>query len=251
MIRTISDIKKAQASTNREISKTTTRKFKRHIYYLNKQYDLLSEFLTNFFEYGNMVYDDSTEFTLCFSLLNESLRKQKIATKLVTNGHYDEAAELIRHIMQTCFSIIHLSKNKDSWKDWEIQQKYEEEKLVKDVKNPGKIFNNFRDLLKSIGEENQYKTFQKLSSWSHPSIESIRSNFELSKEPAQKFYSTQRYNEEKAEYFLSVLYCFINRGFWEGFKDLFRIEGDRPKPAKQYKRMQEKVTKVFDKIYAS
>jgi hypothetical protein len=255
------------------------------------------------------------------------LRKQRICVNLILDGYYDEAAELIRHIMQSSFMIIYLSKNKNSWKEWFIQQKYEEKKLKYEVykitkekklylfsskkdesslnkelvargllpsfsqidvkkimdmeegeiielsyneesyfveiknsnlntyenigikpKNPNTIFNNFKDLSNTVNHSENYITFQKLCSWSHPSIETMRSSMELT-EQVQKHYFTRRYNGEKAEYSLNWIYGFINIAFWEGFKDIFFVDGKIPDTLQKYHDIQEETDKIFDKFY--
>lgn len=308
-MRSISEIKKAQIVNAKEISNKTKSDFKSHLYYLEKQYDLLSEIIANYYDYhkaGNLKHDNSNQFILCYSLLAEILRKQKIATKLILKGCYDEAAELIRHIMQSSATIMYLSKNEDSWVDWFDQQKYEEDKLINptmipysllsaslfekmfvrfqtglqrnkikikidnnnwsdlmipivtykngesevaSTKNPRTVFSNFKSLLEKLNMEDYYKTFQKLCAWSHPSIESMRSNLQLTYGGNQLYHFASRYNDEKVEFLLNVLFGFVNVAIWEGFKDVFYVIETVPKSLQQYKRMQSKISKIFNRFY--
>lgn len=250
MIRKIEEIQKEQKRVISKISDLTLNGFKSHLDYLKIQYETLFEMLANYYGYGNLNHNDSNQFILCFSLLSDSLRKQKLCVELILEGYYSEAAELTRHIMQSSFTIIYLSKNKDSWKDWFNQQQYEEDKLTKEVRNPRTIFSSgrFKELSESINQIKYYRFFQKLSAWSHPSIESMRSVLDLNPE-AHRYFFTNRYNKEKAELLLNVLYGFINTSIWEGFKDIFFIVNEIPDPLKKYKETQDKAIIIFDKFY--
>jgi len=249
-MKTIREIKQAQRIETQRIRDHTTTKYRKHIYYLNKQYDLLFELLANYYEYRNLKHSNSDQFIVCYSLFSEMLRKQRLSVKLIINGHYDEAAELVRHIMQSSFQIIYLANNEDSWKDWFKQQNYEQDKLIKSgLKNPNTIFSSFRNLLRELDEDECYKTFQKLSSWSHPSIESMRSNLELTKEQINKYFFTPRFNDDKADGLLNLLFGFVNEANWKGFKEVFVVINNSPEILKKYVQMQKKTGIIFDKFY--
>lgn len=304
MIRNISQIKKEQRLSKNIIQTKTKHKFKSHFYYLEKQYEYLFEFLVNYHQYRNIKHENSNQFILCFSLLSEILRKQKISIKLILNGNYEEAAEISRHIMQSAASIIIISQNQELWMHWFEQQKFEGDKLAEKTnipfnllslnlfstliassliyfiknnikidskkiievpiahynnkqyniaytKNPRTIFANgkFRELLETIQKDRYYKLFQLLSSWTHPSIESLRSNLEFTPERIMKHHFIPRYNEERAEFILNVIYGLINDTIWQGFNDLFFIEGDVPLVLKKYEKIQDSAMKIFNRFY--
>jgi len=253
MIRNIKEIHEAQNKTEKDIASLTINKFGRHIELLNAQCNALSEFLANYYDYGNTKHDDSNQFILCFSLLSDSLRKERVCIDLILRGYYNEVAELARHIMQSSFQIIYISKNKESWKEWFKQQDYEEKKLTQSVTNPRTIFFNFWNFLTILNEQDYYKCFQKLSSWSHPSIESMRSVLELKPEPEQvhKYFITTRYDEMRAEFLLNIIYGFIDRCVWDGFKDLFVLVDTIPYNLQFYKKIQDDAARTFDIFYSS
>ena len=243
------EIKKVQRETERKIKILTKGDFGSQLYYIEKQNNLLFEFLANFYSSKNLYPVNHEQFILCLALLDDMLRKQKICRNLVSKGFYDEAAELVRHMLQSCFTIIYLKQNKDSWRDWFMQQGYEEDKLTKSVKTPHTIFSKFKDLLKLINEKHYYLIFQKLCSWSHPSIEVMRSSMQLSSENGNRYYFTRRYNKEKTEFLLNMLYGLINIAFWDGFKDVFIINSEIPHILVSYKNMQNKATLKFNIFY--
>jgi len=303
VIRTISEIRKEQRQTTKQLVQYTRTRYKRQVHYLKKQYDLLYELLVNYFEYGTLYCKNSDQFILCYALFAEMLKKQRMSTDLILSGYYDEAAELARHMMQSLYHLIYLVKYSVSWKDWQEQQKYEQDKLaskfivplhvvsqdyfnkfvslvlrnwekatfflnrrVKEItiaeynkglfdiaytKNPRTIFasRGFKELLICINEEAQYRVYQKLCSWSHPSIEVMRSSLELGYEGIQKHYFVPRFDENKCEGLLSLLYGFVNEAFWKGFKDLIERTDEVPAVMKKYKLIQKRATLVFDKFY--
>ena len=252
VMRTIEDIKFEIESEYEKISAITKEKYSTQIKYLHMQYNLLFEFLSNYYEYGNIKHDDTNQFILCYSLFSEMVRKQKIALQLILRGDYSEAAELARHMMQSCYQIKYITRNKDSWKDWFKQQSYEQDKLTeKELRNPNTIFSDFKRLLTQLNELDYYVTYQKLCSWSHPSIESMRSNLELSEEDMHKYFFTNRFSEDKAEALINLLFGFINTANWEGFKDTFRIREPVPKVLEEYKKLHEEAKFVFDKFYSN
>ncbi|PIZ50614.1 hypothetical protein COY27_06415 [Candidatus Woesearchaeota archaeon CG_4_10_14_0_2_um_filter_33_13] len=250
MKQTIEEIKFGIEREYERISSITKEKYNLHIKLLNSQYNLLFEFLANYYEYGNMKHQDSNQFILCYSLFSEMVRKQKITIQLILCGDYSEAAELVRHSMQSCYQIIYLSKNGGSWKKWFEQQNYEQDKLTnKEIKNPNTIFSNFKKLLDELNKSQYYLTYQKLCSWSHPSIESLRSNLELSKEQMHKYFFTNRFSEDKAEGLLNLLFGLINEANWIGFKEVFVIKEPIPEVLLKYKELQKEANNVFDKFY--
>ncbi len=240
----------AQQEMEESISADTNKNFSNHLKLLRLQHDLLFDFLVNYYEYGTLKNENPSQFFVCYALFSDCLRKQKIATKLIITGYYDEAAELIRHVMQTSFTIRYLAENKQSWPIWLQQQKANDDRVLDEsIENPRTIFYKFRELLRGCNSEDNYPLFRKLSGMSHPSGESIRSSFELSNEEASKHYFTRRYNAEKAEYLLSYLYSFVNEAFWRGINKLVLIEGGVPRPLHLYKECQKFVQPTFDKVY--
>lgn len=300
MKRSISEIKKHQDETHEHIRSFTYKYFKTHIDYCNQQYNLFQEFLTNYYEYGIVHHKDPNQFIPCFSLLSDMLRKEKICLFLIENGYYDETAELVRHMMQSCFTIIYIANNKDGWKEWFLYQKYEQDKLVKKYFIPLNIINleyyiklislfktygftvceynpklpqyiylgeykqgydvainkkpknsfskRYEDFLELNGEKDYYPFYQLLCSWSHPSIEAMRSDLELNHSGTQKYFFTRRYNSEKAEYLLNTIFGFINKSIWGGFNKIIAFDSI-PDILTTYKDIQEKATKTFDKFY--
>lgn len=235
-----------------KISSITKEKYSSHIKLLNRQYNLLFEFLVNFYEYENMKPQENNQFILCYSLFSEMIRKQKIAVQLTLRGDYSEAGELVRHIMQSFYQIMYLAKIKDSWKEWFKQQDYEQEKLINaNIKNPKTIFSNFKELLDNLGESEYNQIYKKLCSWSHPSIESMRSNLELSKEEAHKHFFTNRFSEDRAEGLLNLLFGFINEANWRGFKETFVIIEPVPETLLKYEELHEEARLIFDKFYST
>ena len=250
MYRKIEVIKKDIKNANTDIFKQSQNKFSKQICFLDKQYDLLFEFLANIeYEIENLVIHNNNQFIISHSLFSEMLRKQRLALELILSGDYPEAAEIVRHIMQSCFHIVHLSKNKKSHIEWFKQQSYEEDKLKKSVQNPKTIFSNFNDLLRCLNKANYYPVYRKLCSWSHPSIESLRSNFELSKEPKQIYFFANRFNEEHCEELLNLTFGFINLSHWEGFKDIFSFKNEIPDVLQKYKDIQEEAPVLFKIFY--
>jgi len=251
MKRKIEDIKFEIEREYDKISAITKEKYSSHIKLLNRQYNLLFEFLANYYEYRNMKQEDSNQFILCYSMFSEMVRKQQITIQLILRGDYSEASELVRHIMQSFYQILYLAKFKDSWKEWFKQQDYEQEKLIdNNIKNPHTIFSNFKQLLHELNESQYYPTYQKLCSWSHPSIESMRSNLQLSKEEIHKYFFTNRFSEDKAEGLLNLLFGFINEANWQGFKETFAIVEPIPEVLLEYKELHEEAKHIFDKYYS-
>ena len=48
----------------------TKEKYASHIKLLNRQYNLLFEFLANYYEYGNLKHENSNSFILSYSLFS-------------------------------------------------------------------------------------------------------------------------------------------------------------------------------------
>ena len=65
---------------NANVAKTET-EFEKHLQIIQKQNDLLQDFLVNYYIHHNdliVKHDDSNTFIVCFSLLSDSLKKQRI-----------------------------------------------------------------------------------------------------------------------------------------------------------------------------
>lgn len=251
MIQNIDEIKHSQMRAEIIIKDKTLSKYPNHVRLVQTQYSLLQEFLANYYRYGNIKHKDSNQFIVCFSLMNSMIKKEKICLELIQRGYYQESAELIRHIMQSCFHLLYMAKHKDSWREWMNQQGYEDDKLVNNTPtNPHTIFSSkFENFLKALGKERYYRLYQKLCSWSHPGIEDMRASIELKPGNSQKYFYTQQFNEEHCEFQMNLLYGFINVSFWEGFKELFIIALPIPDALEKYKKIQEGAMAVFSRFY--
>ena len=249
MIRGIEEICKIQEDTENGIIKETHEKFLDHLRLLQEQFLDMTEFLVNYFEYGNLKQDDNNLLILCVGILSDSIRKQRICVQLTTRGYYDEAANLSRHIMESSFTLIYLSKNKNSLADYLKQQQYERDKLIRGMKNPGTVFDNFKRLLEELDKGAYYTFYRTICRWSHTSTETLRSTFEFDDNGNNNYYFTRRLNQEMSELLFNVLFGFINEAFWDGFVKIFSIEGDVPKPLKHYKEVNEKASVIFNKFY--
>lgn len=236
----------------------TEKEFKEEIYYINKQFEYLFEFIINFYEYNNIKADNNTEFFLLYNLFSDSLKKIELILNLIKKGFYSESSPIIRKIMENSIQIIYLSKF-PHFDDWLEQQKFElnkfldEKDKVNNFKNPKTNFMNgkFKELLENIDYESHYKLFQKLSQYSHTSYETLKSNSELDNNKPQIHYITNRYDKEKCEFFLNIIFGLINDSFYKGLinKFSFKDKVELPSNLKEYNKIQKKVSKVFNLWY--
>ncbi|MBD3203818.1 hypothetical protein GF327_05960 [Candidatus Woesearchaeota archaeon] len=82
----IDEIKEIQIRKEQEVHKKTIVAFSKHIQYLENQYDLIQEFLRNYYLYGNIKHDESNQFLTCHSLINNIIHKGKICKELSKNA---------------------------------------------------------------------------------------------------------------------------------------------------------------------
>ena len=206
------------------------------------------EFLTNAHLYENIKVNDEDQFSICKFLLLDSLRKQQRISGLVHDGNYDEAANLLRHVMESTFHVRYLAKNPSSWRQWINQQDYAQKKIIGKAQDPGTVFGEFSRLLSELKQSTSYPLFRKLCSWSHPGIEVIRSAANLHPSHYTHYY-VPRYNKERAEELLNLLYMFINDAMWDGLKHTFAATRPLPKNLERYREIQQDATHVFDLVY--
>ncbi len=245
---------------NANVAKTET-EFEKHLQIIQKQNDLLQDFLVNYYIHHNdliVKHDDSNTFIVCFSLLSDSLKKQRIALELIKKGYYTDAGALIRQMMENAYHIIYISKTKDSWKDWFAYQNYEEEKMVHpekiergEIKKPETIFSSFQAILDKLKKQEYYRTFRLACKWAHPSTEILKSNLQLTPEQKNYYHFAPRYLVQHADYMINMLFGFINISFWDGFKEIFEVDIKKlPTVLQEYHNLQSEDThKTFDKFY--
>ncbi|MBN2422967.1 hypothetical protein JXB41_07105 [Candidatus Woesearchaeota archaeon] len=121
--------------------------------------------------------------------------------------------------------------------------------FTEDVPNPNTEFSSFYRIAKKLNLEMYKRLYQRMCSWAHPGIETVRSNFDLQPNGLQKYHFTPRYNPKQAEFQSNIIFGFINEAVWQGLANIIIVIEPIPKLLSKYDSMQEKARTIFHRFY--